>query len=56
MARLKITARPIGSEDIEASEDEIRQLSEGEEDLTNLTQMGPVRPVQALQSELGDIF
>ena len=36
MARLKITARPIGSEDIEASEEERRQLSEGEEDLTNV--------------------
>ena len=36
MARLKVTARPIGSEDIEPSEEERRQLSEGEEDLTNV--------------------
>jgi len=33
---LKVTARPIGSEDIEPSEEERRQLSEGEEDLTNV--------------------
>ena len=36
MARLKVTARPIGSEDIEPSEEERRQLSEGEEDLANV--------------------
>ena len=36
MARLKVTARPIGSEDIEPSEEETKQLSEGEEDLTNV--------------------
>jgi len=36
MARLKLTARPIGSEDIEPSEEERRQLSEGEEDLANV--------------------
>ena len=37
MAHLKVIARPIGSEDIEPSEEERRQLSEGEEDLTNVT-------------------
>jgi len=36
MARLKVTARPIGSEDIEPSEEERSQLSEGEEDLANV--------------------
>ena len=36
MAWLKVTARPIGSEDIEPSKEERRQLSEGEEDLTNM--------------------
>ena len=33
---MKLTARPIGSEDIEPSEEERRQLSEGEEDLANV--------------------
>ena len=33
---MKVTTRPIGSEDIEPSEEERRQLSEGEEDLTNV--------------------
>ena len=33
---MKVTARPIGSEDIEPSEEERRQFSEGEEDLTNM--------------------
>ena len=36
MARLKVTAWPIGFEDIEPSEGERRQLSEGEEDFTNV--------------------
>jgi len=36
MARLKVTARPIESEDIKPSEEERRQLSEGEEDLSNV--------------------
>ena len=36
MARLKVTARPIRSEDVEPSEEERRQLSEGEEDLSNV--------------------
>ena len=36
MARLKVTARPIGSEDVGPSEEEKRQLSEGEEDLSNV--------------------
>ena len=33
---MKLTARPIGSEDIEPSEEERMQLSEGEEDLANV--------------------
>ena len=36
MARLKYTARPIGSEDVEPSVEERVQLSEGEEDLSNV--------------------
>ena len=36
MARLKYTARPIGSEDVEPSVEERGQLSEGEEDLSNV--------------------
>ena len=33
---MKVTARPIGFEDIEPLEEERKQLSEGEEDLTNV--------------------
>ena len=36
MARLKLTARPVGSKGVEPSEEERRQLSEGEEDLSNV--------------------
>ena len=36
MAWLKVTARPIGSEDKEPSEEERRVLSEEEEDLSNV--------------------
>ena len=36
MARLKLTARPVGSGEVEPSEEEKRQLSEGEEDLSNV--------------------
>jgi len=36
MARLKLTARHVGSGEVEPSEEEKRQLSEGEEDLSNV--------------------
>ena len=36
MARLKYTARPIGSEDVEPSVEKRGQLSKGEEDLSNV--------------------
>ena len=51
MAWLKVTARPIESEDIEPSEEERRQLSEGEEDLSN-GEADPSEPMGTERSHL----